>query len=70
MYMPCRFGVCCVFFMKLENGGTVDQNDTYIQNPEYPSPYADTANIDYTVEKVQNGKYTIYSFFCVRSVHS
>ena len=34
----------------------VDYNDTYIQNPDYPSAYGDADSISYKVNKINNGK--------------
>ncbi len=49
------FGVCCVFSISSSNGGSVSQNNTYIQNPNYPSVFTSTSAISYTVNKVSSG---------------
>jgi hypothetical protein len=33
----------------------VSQNNTYIQNPNYPSVFTSTSAISYTVNKVSSG---------------
>jgi hypothetical protein len=46
------FGVCCTF--TLNSAGTsqtVSQNNTYIQNPNYPTIYAETTGTSYTINK-------------------
>ena len=50
------FGVCCVFMYNDDDQTDVNYNDTYLQNPDYPSVYSDTNNIDYTINKVDQGK--------------
>jgi hypothetical protein len=51
-----RFGVCCVFLISASSGGAVSQNCTYIQNPNFPSPYTGTKAVSYTVQKSSSGK--------------
>merc|ERR1712004_172028 len=46
------FGVCCVFMYNDDDKTDVNYNDTYLQNPDYPSVYSETNNIDYTINKV------------------
>jgi len=43
------FGICCVFVY--EAGGTLNQNCSYIRNPNYPNAATDTASLSYTVQK-------------------
>ena len=38
--------------MHKESGATIKENNTYIQNPGYPSPQSDSANINYKIEKL------------------
>jgi len=45
------FGVCCVFLYDSTSDTTINYNDTYIQNPNYPSTYGDTSSLTYTVNK-------------------
>jgi hypothetical protein len=45
------FGVCCLFTTSTA-GATVSENCTYVQNPNFPSPYMETSAVSYTVNKV------------------
>jgi len=45
------FGTCCVFILDDSTSKTVSQNNTYVQNPAYPSVYADSTDLTYTVNK-------------------
>merc|ERR1739844_101049 len=45
------FGICCLFTISGDTGLTVSQNNTYIQNPSFPSVYTDTTALSYTVNK-------------------
>ena len=45
------FGICCLFTISGTTGLTVSQNNTYIQNPSFPSVYTDTTALSYTVNK-------------------
>merc|ERR1712223_23595 len=45
------FGVCCVFLYDSSSDTQVNYNDTYIQNPSYPSTYGESNSISYTVNK-------------------
>merc|ERR1719272_1502012 len=44
------FGVCCLFIVSATST-TISENCTYIQNPSYPSVYADTTALSYTINK-------------------
>ena len=33
----------------------INYNDTYIQNPDFPSTYSETNSISYTINKVDKG---------------
>jgi hypothetical protein len=57
-----RFGVCCVFTLSSASGGSVSQNNTYLQNPNFPSVYTATSGISYTVNKVNAGSDTFNIF--------
>eukprot|EP00093_Oithona_nana_P006559 06559.XXX_116884_118935_1 [CDS] Oithona nana genome sequencing. len=46
------FGVCCVFMYNDDDKTDVNYNDTYLQNPDYPSAYSETNSISYTINKV------------------
>lgn len=48
-FLLSSFGVCCLFVV---TSGTVTQNCTYIQNPNFPG--SDTTGQTYTVEKCRN----------------
>jgi len=48
------FGVCCVIMISDDDNTDVDYNDTYIQNPDYPSAYGDADSISYKVNKINN----------------
>jgi len=49
------FGICCVFTLNGdESTQTVNYNDTYIQNPGFPTVYTDTSSLSYTVNKCQD----------------
>ncbi len=45
------FGVCCVFTYSTTSQTTVNYNDTYLQNPGFPSTYGDTGTLSYTINK-------------------
>ena len=45
------FGVCCVFTYDTDSDTTINYNDSYIQNPGYPSTYGATNSLSYTVNK-------------------
>ena len=45
-----RFGVCCLFIVTATST-TISENCTYIQNPSFPSVYADTTALTYTINK-------------------
>ena len=45
-----RFGVCCLFIVSATST-TINENCTYIQNPSFPSVYADTTALTYTINK-------------------
>ena len=59
------FGICCVFTLNGDDSTqTVNYNDTYIQNPDYPSTYGGTSSLTYTINKCSNGKsYKILEFW-------
>jgi len=44
------FGVCCLFIVS-STATTISENCTYIQNPSFPSVYADTTALTYTINK-------------------
>jgi len=47
------FGVCCVFtFNQATN--TINVNDSYLQNPGFPSAYSETSAVTYTIQKCSN----------------
>jgi len=48
------FGVCCVQIIKDDSDTDVGYNDTYLQNPEYPSSYGDASTITYKVSKLDS----------------
>jgi len=48
------FGVCCVQAIDDDSNTDVSYNDTYLQNPDYPSSYADPSSITYKVSKLQS----------------
>lgn len=45
------FGVCCLFIV--DSSGTITHNNSYIQNPSYPSAYTGTSSFTWTVSKCQ-----------------
>ena len=49
------FGVCCVFIIDDDDNTDVNQNDTYIQNPNFPSAYDEDNSITYKVNKISDG---------------
>lgn len=53
-FFHSRFGVCC-YFAKSSSGSTISENNTYIQNPGYPSTYSSTSTVSYTVNKCSPG---------------
>jgi len=48
------FGVCCVKIIDDDSNTDVNYNDTYLQNPDYPSSYGDEGSITYKVNKLDN----------------
>ena len=52
-----RFGVCCTFIYTAAS--TLSENNSYIQNPNYPSAYGSTSSLSFTVSKCSNGLYHI-----------
>ena len=54
-----RFGVCCLFLFNT-GSETISANNSYIQNPNYPSAYASTTSITWTVKKCSDGKIPIF----------
>jgi len=48
------FGVCCIFTKNSDSDTTVNYNDTYLQNPNYPSAYGETNTLTYTINKCSN----------------
>jgi len=48
------FGVCCVQIIDDDDNTDVNYNDTYIQNPDYPSSYGDEGSITYKVNKLNS----------------
>lgn len=51
-----RFGVCCVFIIKDDDKRDVKYNETYIQNPGFPSAYGKIDALSYTVRKMNDGE--------------
>ena len=60
-FLFTRFGVCCLF---LYNTGseTISANNSYIQNPNYPSAYGSTTSITWTVKKCSDGKILMFIY--------
>jgi len=48
------FGVCCVKIIDEDSNTDVNYNDTYLQNPDYPSSYGDEGSITYKVNKLDS----------------
>ena len=49
-----RFGVCCVFLYS-STSNTISYNDSYLQNPGFPSAFTSTGTtISYTITKCSN----------------
>merc|ERR1712018_12809 len=48
------FGVCCVQIVDDDSDTDVNYNDTYLQNPDYPSSYGDEGSITYKVNKINS----------------
>jgi len=44
------FGVCCLFTVQTASQ-EINQNCTYIQNPDFPSAYTETTALTYTIRK-------------------
>lgn len=44
------FGVCCLFKVSSASS-TINQNNTYIQNPSFPAVYTATTSLSYKVQK-------------------
>ena len=51
------FGVCCVFAYNDDSKTDVNYNDTYLQNPDFPSTYSETNSLDYTINKLNSGNH-------------
>ena len=49
------FGVCCVIIFSDDDNPDINHNETYIQNPDFPSHYGDTDGITYKVNKIDSG---------------
>merc|ERR1712086_83206 len=49
------FGVCCVKIIDNDDNTDVTHNDTYLQNPDYPSSYGEEGSITYKVSKLDSG---------------
>jgi len=49
-----RFGVCCLFLVSA-SGSTINQNCTYLRNPDFPNPYTSTTALTYTINKSTAG---------------
>merc|ERR1712051_315205 len=56
------FGVCCVFTVSATSS-TISNNDTYIQNPSFPSAYGETNSLAYTIQKCSDGKMIYYYLY-------
>ena len=65
---PYRFGVCCLFIASA-GGSTVTQNCSYIQNPSFPSAYAATTALSYTIAKCAAGISSLTHFLEIRLFH-
>merc|ERR1719266_2448863 len=48
------FGVCCVKIIDTDDNTDVTHNDTYLQNPDFPTSYNDEGSITYKVSKINN----------------
>jgi len=48
------FGVCCVQIIDNDDDTDVTHNDTYIQNPDFPSSYDEEGSITYKVSKLNS----------------
>jgi len=48
------FGVCCVHIIDDDDDTDINHNDTYIQNPNFPSAYDEDNDINYKVNKVSD----------------
>ena len=55
IFLLTRFGVCCVHIIDDDDDTDVNHNDTYIQNPNFPSAYDEDNGITYKVNKVSDG---------------
>ncbi len=53
-YFHFSFGVCCLFLVT-STGATINQNCTYIRNPNFPSVYSSTSSLTYTIHKCSSG---------------
>ena len=64
-----RFGVCCLFLVS-SSGGTINQNCTYIRNPNFPSVYGSTTAVSYTIQKCSNGLDAFFFLDMALSIHT
>ena len=62
------FGVCCIFTLNGDSNLDVSYNDTYIQNPDYPSTYGGTSSLTYTINKCSNGKLNYIKFLNINYI--
>ena len=56
------FGVCCVFLVT-SSGTTINQNNTYIQNPGFSTAYSATTALTYTINKCAASKLSSFLLF-------
>jgi len=45
------FGVCCLFLLNTDTATTISYNNSYIQNPGFPTALSEAKSITYTVNK-------------------
>lgn len=52
------FGVCCLFLVS-STSTTINQNCTYIRNPNFPAPYDTSSPLTFTINKCADNVCTI-----------
>ena len=69
------FGVCCIFLYDSSSDTQISYNDTYIQNPGFPSTYGETNSLSYTVNKCSDGNFCLLPYsnfrfilFCICAI--
>ena len=52
----------------MEGNSEISFNETYIQNPDFPSNYGEDDDLTYTIKKINNGMQTMALDFCPSTI--